>query len=245
MAFPCYLAMTATEMAGSQAIPSHPAWMACHFSPYGTGLSNFPRQLPPGSMLILNDRTPICGHDPSLIRQQLEDAVSAYGCGCVLLDFQRPSIRETARLCAVLAEGLPCPVGISEHYAGETDGPVFLSPVPVDSLPTEHLAPWQGREVWLETAPEATQITVTEVGSTQQPLPALPAGESFTDDRLCCRYRCEVADTEIRFTLWRDASSLDTLTEAAAALGVTKTVGLFQDFKYRLPDGHAKKHPAE
>ena len=65
------------------------------------------------------------------------------------------------------------------------------------------------------------------------------------DDRLCCRYRCEVADTEIRFTLWRDASSLDTLTEAAAALGVTKTVGLFQDYKYRLPDGHAKKHPAK
>ena len=226
-----YLAMTKGEMAHFSCPDGYfPGWMACHFSPYGTGLSNFPRQLSPGSMLILNDRTPICGHDPMLIRQQLEAAVVAYGCDSVLLDFQRPDAEETAALCAVLTKGLPCPVGISDLYAKETDGPVFLSPVPVDILPKEHLAPWQGREIWLEIAPEAEEITVTENSSTTQLLPSLPERDGFFDDTLCCRYFQEVGSREIRFTLWRDTAALEALTETVAALGITRTVGLFQDF---------------
>lgn len=226
-----YLAMTKGEMAHFSCPDGYlPGWMACHFSPYGTGLSNFPRTLPPGNMLILNDRTPICGHDAGLIHQQLEDAINAYSCGCILLDFQRPDVAETAALCARLSQGLPCPVGVSEVYAAETAGPVFLSPVPVDRLPKEHFAPWLGREIWLETAPEAIEITVTETGSTTQVLPMRPEQDGFFDDALCCRYSQEIGEEQIRFTLWRDASALDVLAEAAGSLGVTKTVGLFQDF---------------
>ena len=64
MAIPQYLAMTAAEMAGTAPLPRYMAWMACHFSPYSTGLTNRPAKLRQGSLLILNDRTPIHCHDP-------------------------------------------------------------------------------------------------------------------------------------------------------------------------------------
>ena len=240
-----YLAMTKGEIAHFSCPDGYyPGWMACHFSPYGTGLSNFPRQLPLGSMLILNDRTPICGHDPVLIRQQLEAAVIAYGCNCVLLDFQRPMVPETADLCAILSTGLPCPVGISEIYAKEIPGPVFLSSIPADHPPRDHFTPWQGREIWLETAPEAVEITVTESGSKTQSLPLPPECASFFDSTLYCRYCQEIREQEICFTLWRDLSALDALTQAVVAQGVTKTVGLFQDFALRS-HSNAKKHPVQ
>ena len=34
MGLPLYLAMTGGEISGAREVP-HPAWMACHFSPYG------------------------------------------------------------------------------------------------------------------------------------------------------------------------------------------------------------------
>ena len=77
MAIPLYLAMTAREFRICKTVPANMAWMACHFSPYGTGLSNLPTSLPPGSMIILNDRTPICGHDPELIAAQLKELLKS------------------------------------------------------------------------------------------------------------------------------------------------------------------------
>lgn len=73
MEIPLFLAMTAAEFRIAAEIPAHPAWMACHFSAYGTGISNLPRELPAGAMLMLNDRTPICGHDPEDVAKPLCD----------------------------------------------------------------------------------------------------------------------------------------------------------------------------
>ena len=42
MAIRQYLAMTAAEMTQAGSLPRHAAWMACHFSPYSTGLTNLP-----------------------------------------------------------------------------------------------------------------------------------------------------------------------------------------------------------
>ena len=53
-----YLAMTGVEIAAAEALPENIAYMACHFSPYGTGLTGAPEVLPKHSMLILNDRIP-------------------------------------------------------------------------------------------------------------------------------------------------------------------------------------------
>ena len=72
MALTLYLAMTAAELQNCRQIPEHIAWMACHFSPYSSGISNVPVQLPAGSVLILNDRIPPQGHDPELVARQLQ-----------------------------------------------------------------------------------------------------------------------------------------------------------------------------
>ena len=72
MAIRPFLAMTAAEIRGTETLPPKTAWMACHFSPYSTGLSNLPKALPPGSMVILDDITPIHGHDSETIAALLE-----------------------------------------------------------------------------------------------------------------------------------------------------------------------------
>ena len=77
MPIPCYLALTAAEFANANQLPEKIAWMACHFSCYGTGLSNFPEDLPGGSVIILNDRTPPDKHDPQRILEQLQQLVEA------------------------------------------------------------------------------------------------------------------------------------------------------------------------
>ena len=113
MAITGYLAMTAAEFRNFSAKNQPIAWMACHFSPYGTALSNLPTVLPEGSLLILNDRTPICGHDPELIVCQLALLTEKFSCGGLLLDFQRPDEPETAALVQHLLKHLPCPTAVS------------------------------------------------------------------------------------------------------------------------------------
>lgn len=228
-----YLAQTPLELANCP-LPEgfSPAWMACHFSPYGTALTNLPEFLPPGSLLILNDRTPIRGHDPGRIREQLLQTVEELGCAGVLLDFQRPGEPETEALCRALS-GFPCPLGVSEAYGEALDGPVFPDPCPPDVPVEEYLAPWRGREIWLDMAPEALELRLTEAGCEPIVLPWEPVPEdAFAEEGLCCRYRITLEETAIRFTLWRDAQALEGLLSSARSLGVTKAIGLYQEWKY-------------
>ena len=108
MAMEPILAMTAAEMRNISEIPPRIAWMACHFSPYGLGLSNLPKGLPPGSLLILDDCTPPGRHDPELVAEQLTQCAETLECGGILLDFQRPGQEETRALAKHLASALPC-----------------------------------------------------------------------------------------------------------------------------------------
>ena len=229
MALPLYLAMTATEMRGNVPIPDKFAYMACHFSPYGTGLSNIPQALPSGSMLILNDRIPVCGHDKHLIANQLADLTDRCSCECILLDFQRPDVKETAELAEFIFQTLSCPVGVSLPYAGKTDCPVFLPPVPPDVPIGEYLVPWGGREVWLEAALDGQVITVSESGSSTAPLfPWERPEEGQQDAVLHCRYLIHMGN-DVRFTLFRTPENLDALLAEAETLGVTRAVGLWQE----------------
>lgn len=230
MAIGLFLAMTAAEISANADLPPKLCWMACHFSPYCTGLSNLPRSLPPGSVLILNDITPIHGHDPKRIAAQLKDRVEALACSGVLLDFQRPGCEETAALAEHLVGALPCPVGVSELYAQGLNCPVFLPPIPLDVSPKAYLAPWKGREIWLESALEGQIITLTPEGGKSSPLtrdetPDLP----FRDETLFCHYGIRTLDDCVEFTLMRTKEDLDKLLEAAGTLGVTRTVGLWQE----------------
>ncbi len=223
MALPLYLAQTAAEMAGNP-LPSQPAYMACHFSPGGKGLSNLPEKLPPGSMLILDDSTPMDGHDPETILAQLSSQKYA----CILLDFQRPGIDAQRKLVEILVSSLPCPVGVSELYAKGLSCPLFLPPVPPDRPLAEYVEAWKGRDIWLEAALDGITLTLTEDGCTTAPLFDLPI-EGFRDDHLHCHYCIETDENAATFHLWRTQEDLDDLLAEAESLGIAKAIGLWQE----------------
>lgn len=225
-----YLAMTASEFGTCTQFPTKIGWMACHFSPYSTGLCNLPSVLPEGSLLILNDRTPIHRHDPERIRKTLEDLTVSFGCRGVLLDFEAGEAAEAAALSRYLAEKLTCPVILSKAYAVE-GAPVFLPPVPLDMPLSEYLAPWQGREIWLDTALDATEIRLTEAGASRVPVPwESPRESDRTDERLHCRYRVESEEQCARFTLYRTRETVEEMLREAEKYGVTAAVGLYQEW---------------
>ena len=228
MGLPLYLAMTGGEISGAREVP-HPAWMACHFSPYGQALTNIPRELPEGAMLILNDRVPCQGHSPALAAQQLAEAVIRLGCGSVLLDFQRPVTPETLAMAEAVLKAAPCPVALSDLYAKAFDCIVFLSPCPLHRTLSDYLRPWVGRELWMEAALCQERIAVSSDGTRyipQFPPDGLQGG--FEENRLFCHYKTEIGRDEVSFTLFDTPGSLCKKLESARALGVTKAVGLHQ-----------------
>ena len=168
MAFVLYLAMTAAEFHTDSPLPCPTAWMACHFSPYGTALSNLPSALPKGSLLILNDRTPVFGHNPERIAQQLAETAEQFECSGILLDFQRPDEDRTGSIAEAIA-ALPYPVAVTPQYAEKLDCAVFLPPPPMTTPLKTHLAPWQGRKIWLEAAMEKQCVRVDKTGSKALP----------------------------------------------------------------------------
>lgn len=228
MAIPLHLAMTAAETLVDP-LPENMAYMACHFASYGLGISNIPSRLPAGSMLILNDRIPIWNHDPVLVAQQLADTVAAFSCSTVLLDLQRPNEPKAAAVVTAVLKALPCPVGVSECYANDLDCPVFLPSPPPDMALAQHVAPWSGREIWLEAAPETIQITVDSNGADILCLPfQVPAEPWHLNSPCCCRYHSEVFDDRVVFTISRTQEEITALLAQAETLGITRAVGLYQ-----------------
>lgn len=227
MAIPLYLAMTAAEFSACGSLPAHRAWMSCRFSPGGKGLSNLPPSLPPGTLLILDDQTPPDSHDAALIRQQLSEIIDANRCSGLMLDFQRPENKKSSQIAAELLS-LPCPVCVSHIYAKDLACPVFLPPCPLTVPLSAHLAPWDGREIWLEVATDSAAITVTDSGSRISYQPCV--GElPHRDARLHCRYRIETEQDAARFLLRRSLADLPPLLQEAEELGVTQAVGLWQE----------------
>ncbi len=231
-----YLAMTAAEFSTTCPFPKHPAWMACHFSCYASGLSNLPTSLPEGSMVIVNDRTPPHGHDPVLIAEQLCRLQQELNISYFLLDFQRPDDVETKNLVSVLVSQLVGPVGVTEQYAKDLQCPVFVSAPPPHKGLKEHLGPWSGREIWLEAALETEKAVVTPQGCQFEVLSEGSLTEPvFTDHTLHCRYHTQISDAQAVFTMQRQKEELLSLLEEAQALGVELTVGLYQQLAGIFP----------
>ena len=235
MAIAPILAMTAAEMRSFSTLPEKVAWMACHFSPYGLGLSNLPKDLPAGSVLMVDDVTPPHGHDPEYIARQLERCVEAWNLRGVLLDFQRDGCKETRVIAEYLVQALPCPTVVSEACARDLDCPVFLPPVPPSVSLEAYLKPWQSSEIWLELGLDGESLTLTEAGCTVAPLryPDLDA-QGFVDQKLHCHYRIDINEKSARFTLWRTEEDLDHLVEAAKSLGIVHCIRLYQEIATSL-----------
>lgn len=235
MAIAPFLAMTAAEMYSVSELPDKIAWMACHFSPYGLGLSNLPKELPAGSLLMVDDMTPPHGHDPVRIAGQLSACVESLQCCGVLLDFQRGGCKETLVIAEYLSEALPCPVVVSESYAHNLSCPVFLSPLPPSAALETYLLPWKDREIWLDLGTDGECIILTESGAEAQALP-YPDMHSpgFHDSSLCCHYTVQTDEKSAGFTLWRTRNDLKELLAEAETLGVSGAVGLYQELN-RFP----------
>jgi hypothetical protein len=168
------------------------------------------------------------GHDPDWILWQLSSLISRLGCASLLLDFQRQDISGQQELAHLLVKALPCPVGVSELYAAELPCPVFLPPLPPDRLLSEHLTPWQNREIWLEAALEGITLTLMESGCSVEALFDFPE-DGQADNKLHCHYTAGITGKSAIFHLWRTRQNLDTLLAEAETLGVTKAVGLWQE----------------
>lgn len=230
MGLPLYLAMTGAEMRTTSEIPTHFAYMACHFSPYGEGITNIPDTLPENAMLILNDRMPCQGHSPDLAAQQLWEAVSRLGCESVLLDFLHPPDSESEAMVRAITERLQCPVAVSAQYAEGLHCPVFLPPCPLHIPQEEYLRPWKGREIWLEAALCQEEAVVMPEGASFAPIfPTAAMSGGFFDAHLMCNYHLCIEEKLIRFTLFDTPESLPQKLEHAHALGVSRAVGLWQE----------------
>ena len=227
MAIPLYLAMTAEEFAKNTPHPDKVAWMACHFSHYGRGISDLPDKLPEGSVLILNDRVPIADHDPERICKQLSSWMKHRNLRGLLLDFQVPDNPKTALLTRYLTEELPCQVTVSSYYA-QKGRPVFLPPVPLQIPLSEYLSPWEDFEIWLDASLGTCCMTVDHSGchisdaSDSGPFP-------HVDSVLHCRYRTCCEDGQVHFLLSRTKKDLASLLSEAENSGVTTAVGLYQE----------------
>ena len=226
MAIHPILAMTGHEIRETEVLPTKIAWMACQFSPHDTGITNLPTHLPDDAMIILSDENPIHNHDP----QRIADQLFRLRPGSVLLDFQRPRNEPAALIAQTLVQALPCPVGVSPPYAKEFPCPVFLPPVPPHILLEDHIRPWNGHEIWLELALDASQITITAEGSTLRPiLFAEPAENPHHDERLHCHYFIREEPDALRFYLYRTREDVASMLSSVQNPNITHAIGLFQE----------------
>lgn len=225
MDFPGFLAITGAEIANCGALPPRLAYMSCHFSPYGTGLSALPPSLPAGSVLMLTDRTPISAHDPRRIAEQLGEAVERLRCCALVLDLQRHSDEAPALVEAVL--GLGCPVVVSQRYALGLDCAVLVDAPLLWTPLSETLEPWKGRSIWLEAVTDSALVTVTEAGSRYEPFDSEPT-DPKCDEHQHVLYEEALLLDRAEYRLWRDRAQLKEWMAEAADLGVAEFIGLYQ-----------------
>ena len=217
MGIPLYLAMTVDELERCPRLPEQLGWMACHFSPYGRGLTDLPEALPPGSLLLCDDRIPILHHDAALVAVQLAQLAKTLRCRAIVLDFQQPESAQGARIAEAVSEAAECPVVLPPAYAHCGTGPVLLPPPRLWDPISRVAEAWKGRTLWMEWVIQAAEVTVTETESRYTSLeqPPEPGKQDRTDPVLCCRYRTELAGDRAAFLLWDAVQTLEKKRRAA------------------------------
>ncbi len=225
MDFPQFLAMTGQEIEKYSPPAGRVGYLACHFSPYGRGLTGIPQTLPPGSLLVLTDRTPVWDHDPRRIAGELTQAVEGLGCAGVLLDLQRPGEPRTAAIARAVTEALPCPTAVTPAYARDLGCPV-LAPPPAPWEPPQALRDrWPDRTLWLEAIPQQGHFVLDAAKSRWESL--WEPGPEHLAHTCCTQVRVTRDGEGLRVYLRRGRLELAAL---AKALDIQVSVGLQQDF---------------
>lgn len=226
MVCPLYLCMTPGEFRTTNNLPPYPGWMSCHFSPYGKGLSNLPREFPAKMMLVVDDLYPANGHEPHQIAQELLGIADRID--CILLDFQRPDVPLTKKIVDAIARTLPCPIGISQHYA-LPGHPVLIPPIPEDMAFPQYFENQQSSELWLEVTTSPLCLEISESGCIETEALDFDRPEHFCRD-LLCHYKILQEDGRFVFLLWRKPEDIHALCEIVSPFGVTRAIGLLQEF---------------
>ena len=230
MAIVRYLAMTGAEFCSCTQYPPHIGWLACHFSPSGTGLSNIPKAMPAGSLLIVDDSLPFADHDPKLICQQLQQTIQDLDIHAIVLDFQRCHEPLLQSLAELLQKELPCPVFAPPEYA--KNGAIFLPPCPLHTPVDFYLKPYKNRQILLDTTPFSEIINVTQNGASYHTiLPQTFDGNDHWDQRLYCHYKIAVQGHCVSFTLQRNKEAFSEWRAYVEGLGVAAMIGLYQEWK--------------
>ena len=233
MFLPIYLATTAQEFTQFKELPSTLCYMACHFSSSGTGLSNLPGQLPSGSILCIDDCTPITNHCKAQVSAQIRELIYRLNpCG-ILLDFQRPDNPYTLDMIeSILGSCDDYPVSVSHIYAKDFNCPVFLPPLPFRLTVSEYLQPWSNREIWLELGNDKEMAIITENSFGAEQVYSIPhGGNPFRESSLLCHYTTHIKQDHIAVYFQRTIQDLEELQIQATQLGVTKFLGLWQQLK--------------
>ena len=220
-----FLAMTEEEICSTSPLPDSIAFLGCHFSPTTHQLSGLPTALPPDCGIILDDRCAIPDADTDQIAAQLSALKPAF----ILMDFQRPPTEASAKLAAALTK-LDCPIPMPPAYGKDLPCPLFLPPVPPHIPIAEYLKKWTNREIWLELALDAVQITITPQGSEIAPFPhARPAEKPHNDSMLHCHYKITQRTDALTFYCYRTKEDICTMLQSPLPPNVTHTIGLFQE----------------
>ena len=226
MVCPLYLCMTPGEFQTANTLPAYPGWMSCRFSPYGKGLSNLPKEFPTKMMLMVDDLYPANGHDPLQIAQELLGIADRID--CILLDFQRPDVPLTKEIVDAITRALPCPIGISQHYA-LPGHPVLIPPVPEDMPFTQYFNKWQSRELWLEVTTAPLCLEISENGCCEAEALNFDRPEYFCRE-LHCHYKILQKDDRFLFLFRRKPEDINAFCELVSPFGVTRAIGLRQEF---------------
>ena len=203
MVLPLYLAMPPWEM---RPVP-HPAFL----------MLDWEWEAPGGYLPVITDHRPLTW--------EAVDRLCRLGrrWEYALLDLENPRCPEAQ----ALLEGLPCPAAVPP---GMGDGPVFLPPCPLHVPLERWLAPWQGREIWMEAAMQRQTVTVDGAGMTASPPePAEDPAGGFRSGELRCRFLQDISPDRAVFTLFDTPQTLEEKLDAAASLGVTRAIGLYAE----------------
>ena len=111
-----YLASTQREI--EEFLPKKAAYLSCHFSSSGKGLSNLPHRLPEGSLLLVDDSMPVYGHESASVAKQLCDLVAQFSPKAILLDFQRGWSAEAQEMAQAIDAAL-CALRLKRNYAAD------------------------------------------------------------------------------------------------------------------------------
>jgi hypothetical protein len=206
--------------------------MACHFSPYGLGLSNLPRQLPEGAVILVSDRIPPGGHDAGVVVSQLEELAQQFHPKAIVLDLERTGDDFCAELAAKCDSISGTETVVAAAYAEGLQCSVFLGAAQLWTPAEQWLRPWSGRRIWAECVLQRALVRITEDGAVYRELPwEPPRQEVLADGQQAVVYGVREQADAVEVMLWRGKEQLALWMEKLEKLGVEHFLGLYQQLK--------------